>query len=81
MKLIILFLIIHIFIEYGSFSQICNENKKCSYRLSKLNENEYLMVKNIMQNLIKSHWNITSEFLNAFLGKHFSSSELVNHLK
>ena len=66
MKLFYLFAIL-ILVQFGSFHPICTENKKCSYRLSRLNENEYLMVKNIMQNLIKSHWNITSEYLNALL--------------
>lgn len=46
----------------------CNTNdNKCSYRISRLNENEYLMVKSILEKLIDNHWNVTLEFLNYYL--------------
>lgn len=44
----------------------CTSSKnstKCSYRISRLDENEYLMVKNILNNLLTRHWNITLEYL------------------
>ena len=61
--LIILFCLINI-------AYTCDENQlngtKCAYRISRLNENEYLMIKNILNNLIEHHWNITIDFLNLF---------------
>lgn len=45
---------------------ICKSNSKCSYRISRFTENEYLMIKNIMQNLINLHWNITLDYTNFY---------------
>ena len=57
-------ILIIIIMDTAKVTPIC---QKCSYRLSKLNETEYLTVKNMMQFLIISHWNVTSEFLNYYL--------------
>ncbi len=46
-----------------SAQTICKNNTKCSYRISRVDENEYLMVKNILNNLLSKHWNITLEYL------------------
>jgi hypothetical protein len=47
------------------------KNSKCTYRISRLMENEYLMVKNIMHNLVINHWNITIEYVNFYLEKNY----------
>lgn len=44
----------------------CRKNQKCSYRISKLAEDEYNTVKTIMENLINTHWNVTIEFANLY---------------
>ena len=48
-------------------SPCSGSDKKCSYRISRTDEAEYLMVKNIMENMINNHWNITLEYLNYYL--------------
>ena len=45
----------------------CKSNSKCSYRISRFTENEYLMIKNLMQNLILNHWNVTLDFTNFYM--------------
>lgn len=45
----------------------CRQNQRCSYRISKLVENEYNIVRNIMENLMNSHWNVTLEFVNLYM--------------
>ncbi len=60
-----LFLLIIFFIN-SSFLLSCNRENKCVYHISRLNENEYLMVKNILVNLYDRHWNITGLYLNFF---------------
>ena len=50
----------------SSSNSLCSttkNNTKCSYRISRLDENEYLIVKNILNNLLSRHWNITLEYL------------------
>jgi hypothetical protein len=42
-------------------------NAKCTYSISRLSENEYLMIKNILNVLVNHHWNITLDFLNVIL--------------
>ena len=44
----------------------CNRANKCVYRISRLDENEYLMVKNILENLYDKHWEITASYLNFY---------------
>lgn len=46
-------------------ASICSakNNTKCTYRISRLDETEYLIVKNILNNLLSRHWNITLEWL------------------
>ena len=39
---------------------------KCAYRISRLNEIEYLMVKNILGNLIEKHRDVSAQYLNFF---------------
>jgi hypothetical protein len=46
------------------YSSPCqNQNNRCAYRISRLHENEYLMIKNILTNLIEKHWEVTSNYL------------------
>ena len=44
----------------------CNSRTKCAYRISRLDEDAYLMVKNILNNLYEQHWRITTQFLNFY---------------
>jgi hypothetical protein len=48
-------------------SQPCQENDLlCSYRISRFAENEYIMIRNIMQHLLENHWNVTWTYLNFY---------------
>lgn len=59
----------------GQSSSPCRQNQKCSYRISKLVENEYNMVRIIMENLITSHWNVTLEFVNMYVDTNLRSCD------
>lgn len=50
-----------------TMSTRCRQNQRCSYRISKLVENEYNMVRGIMENLMNAHWNVTLEFVNLYM--------------
>jgi hypothetical protein len=56
---------------YSMQQSPCKPNTKCTYRISRVTENEYLMVKNIMNNLAAHHWNITIDFVNYYLEKNY----------
>jgi len=58
-------LIACLLVKFSATSSICSakNNTKCTYRISRLDENEYLIVKNILNNLLSRHWNITLEWL------------------
>lgn len=56
-------------------SPMCKLNAKCSYRISKLVENEYLTIKNIMDNLMNSHWNITLDYVNMYLDQNLKACD------
>lgn len=53
----------------------CRQNQRCSYRISKLVETEYNIVRNIMENLVSSHWNVTLEFVNLYMDTNLKSCD------
>ena len=68
----VLFICIFVhFTQFASQQSPCKPNTKCTYRISRNMENEYLMVKNIMNNLVSRHWNITIEYVNYYLEKNY----------
>lgn len=66
MKLYFFIFILYIGIVNSSKPLLCNSQTKCAYRISRLNEDAYLMVKNILNNLYEKHWTITSRFFNFY---------------
>lgn len=67
LKILPCFILIVIWIQSQITSNtLCKSSLKCAYRISRFSENEYLMIKNIMQNLILLHWNITLEYTNFY---------------
>ncbi len=61
-----LFVFLITFFISSAHSIPCNRDNKCVYRISRPNENEYLMVKNILANLYERHWNITASYLSFY---------------
>lgn len=51
----------------ANHSTRCRQNQRCSYRISKLVENEYNIVRGIMENLMNAHWNVTLDFVNLYM--------------
>jgi hypothetical protein len=59
----------------GPRTPLCKLNKKCTYRISKPAENEYLIIKNIMENLLSFHWNITLDYVNFYLDNNLKACD------
>lgn len=56
-----------LFLASFSFDNGCDSDSNCSYRISRPSEDRYLIIKNIMENLIVNHWNVTVDFTNFYM--------------
>lgn len=51
---------------YCSYALTCNRDNKCVYRISRPDEEEYLLIKNILGRLYARHWDVTASYLSFY---------------